>query len=401
MNKKKTFNLLLLAQSLSAFGDNAVYSVIMGMLLMLVKSGQMSLVEFGVASAIYANCLFLPYVLFAPGLGWISDHFTKRRVLIFANIIKAIGCSIGLAGVLTGHNLMILGYLVVGLGAAVYSPAKYGIIPELKTEEELVKANAAMEMTTIFSILIGIIGGGLLIDNLGESTSFLILVMVYFGAVMFNILMDESNISHKDERLVTAMKDFNGSLKTTFNKKFLYIPMLGTTIFWFSASFVKLNLSTWGQYVVKLDTATSIALLALWLSVGIIIGSFTAGRMFKTGQIRQSWIFGLGMGLAVLLMVVRYCNYYLMMGELVILGILGGLFLIPLNAAIQAKADLRDIGKIIAIQNFLENGSMLLSAGFFWYMNKLSWSSIITFVSIGGFLCLINVLWLRPALKKL
>lgn len=401
MNKKKTFNVLLIAQSLSAFGDNAVYSVIMGILLVLVKSNQMTLLEFGVASALYANCLFLPYVLFAPGLGWISDHYTKRKVLVFANLIKAAGVLIGLAGLISGHNLLILSYLTIGFGAAVYSPAKYGIIPELKTEEELVKANAAIEMTTIFSILIGIIGGGLLIDNLGDKSSFLILALVYLGAMMFNILMDESNIAHKDEKLVYAIKDFQGSLKSVLGNRYLLIPMLGTTIFWLSASFVKLNLQTWGQYVVKLETATALALLALWLSIGIIIGSFIAGRVFKTGQVKQSWIFGFGMGLAVLIMVLGYCNYYLMMVELVALGILGGLFLIPLNAAIQAKADLRNIGKVIAIQNFLENGSMLLSAGFFWYMNKIEWSAIITFVCIGGFLCLINVLWLRKSLRKL
>lgn len=401
MNKKKTFNVLLIAQSLSAFGDNAVYSVIMGILLILVKSNQMTLLEFGVASALYANCLFLPYVLFAPGLGWISDHFTKRRVLIIANLVKAVGCFVGLAGLISGHNLLIISYLIVGLGAAVYSPAKYGIIPELKTEEELVKANAAVEMTTIFSILIGIIGGGLLIDNLGDKASYGILCFVYLVAVLFNVLMDESNICHKDEKIITAVKDFQGSLKSVFANRYLLIPMLGTTIFWFSASFVKLNLQTWGQYVVKLETATALALLALWLSIGIIIGSFLAGRKFKTGQVAQSWVFGLGMGLTVLVMVLLYSNYYLMMAELVVLGIMGGLFMIPFNAAIQAKADLRNIGKIIAIQNFLENGSMLLSAGFFWYMNKIEWSAIITFVCIGGFLCLINVLWLRKSLKKL
>ena len=126
MNKKKTFNLLLIAQSLSAFGDNAIYSVIMGIILALVKSNQMTLLEFGVASALYANCLFLPCVLFTPGLGWISDHYTKRKALVFANLIKAAGALIGLAGLIAGHNLLILSYLIIGLGAAVYSPAKYG-----------------------------------------------------------------------------------------------------------------------------------------------------------------------------------------------------------------------------------------------------------------------------------
>ncbi|MFH1259715.1 MAG: MFS transporter [Elusimicrobiota bacterium] len=401
MNKKKTFNLLLIAQSLSAFGDNAVFSVIMGMLLGLVKTNQLTLIQFGFTSAIYANCLFLPYVVFAPILGWFSDRYTKKNVLIYGNLIKAFGCLIGLIGVIIGKNLMVASYLMIGIGAAVYSPSKYGIIPELKAEEDLVKANAAIEMTTIFSILIGIIGGSLLIDNLGEKNSYFVLTVVFFAAVFFNYLMDESHIRNTEAVITKSIVDFKISVRNIFTNRYLLIPVLGTAIFWFAASFLKLNLQTWGQEALKLSTATSLSLLALWLSLGIIVGSFIAGEKYKTGQIRQTWIFGLGMGLLILIMAAKYFNYGLVIVELILLGALGGIFLIPLNAAIQAKADLKNIGKVIAIQNFLENGAMLISSGCFYSLNKAAVSSIFTFISLGGFLCLINILWLRPSLKKL
>lgn len=401
MNKKKTFNLLLIAQSLGAFSDNAVYSVIMGMLLELVKSNKIDLARFGVDSAIYANCLFLPYVLFAPVLGFLSDRFTKRNILITANIIRASGCFLALIGASNDTNLMIAAYLLVGMGAAVYSPSKYGIIPELKEEKDLVKANAAMEMATIFSILIGIICGAILVDTVGPKGSFFILTMVYLSASILNFFMDKSYIRNENEIFIKSVSSFKQSLQNILSNRYLYIPVIGTTIFWLSGSFIKLNLQTWGQYTLKLQSATSISLLALWLSIGIIFGSFTAGRKFQTGQIKQSWYFGLFMGIVIVLMAIKYFGYGVVICELILVGGLGGLFLIPLNAVIQARSEHKHIGKTIAIQNSFENGAMLLSSGMFWFLNKISMSPDMTFIFLGGVLCALNIVLLRPLLKKL
>lgn len=400
INKKKTFNLLLAAQSLGAFGDNAVYSVIMGILLEQVRQNKITLLEFGSSSAIYINCLFLPFIILAPFVGWLSDRYEKRTVLISANLIKALGCFIGLLGILIGKHLLIISYLIVGVGSAIYSPSKYGIIPELRNEEELVKGNAAIEMSTIFSILAGVLGGGILIDNIGAKNSFFVLFLVYAVASFINFLMDRSKIYNKNAFFSKSISDFNLSMKSIFKNKLLYIPVIGTAIFWSSASFVRLNLQTWGQNVVRLSTATQISMLALWLSIGIIIGSFIAGKIFKTGQIKQSWIFGFSMGFVILVMVLKYLYYGALIGELVVLGALGGLFLIPLNAIIQARSVQRNIGKVISIQNCFENTSMLLSSCFFWIFSRISISSDKTFFVIGGFLCLISILFLKPSLKK-
>ena len=178
------------------------------------------------------------------------------------------------------------------------------------------------------------------------------------------------------------------------------MTVIGTSVFWSSASFVKLNLQTWGQQVLQLATATSISLLALWLSIGIIIGSFLAGKLFKTGHIRHSWLFGFAMGAVILVMVLGRGSYGIVTVELILLGALGGLFMIPLNAALQDRSEMKDMGKVIAIQNFFENGAMLGSAGVFWLMNTLSFSSVATFIAIGGALCTVNLLVLFPLLRQ-
>jgi LPLT family lysophospholipid transporter-like MFS transporter len=400
MRKKRTFNLLIAAQSLSAFGDNAVYSVIVGMLLQSVAGGKLTPVEFGVVSAVYANCFFLPYVLFAPVVGWITDHFEKRSVLFAANLIKAAGAAIGCAGILSGINLNMLSYLVIGTGAAIYSPSKYGIIPELKNEAELVKANAAIEMTTIVSILTGILGGSLLVDHLRPEICFLVLFVIYGMAAVINHAMDRSGICNHSLVISRSFSDFMLAAKTIIADKLLLVAVFGTAIFWGFAAFTKLNLQTWGQSVLKLQTATEISMLVLWLSIGIILGSILAGKFLKTGAIKGSWRFGFFTGIVVCVMVLFYIHYAFTMAELILIGMLGGLFVIPLNAEVQARSGTGNIGKVISIQNCYENGAMLLSTGIFWLFNKLSFSSTSTFLIIGGFLCLTCVLWLKPLLKK-
>jgi LPLT family lysophospholipid transporter-like MFS transporter len=400
MNKTITFRLLLAAQSLSAFGDNAVFSVIAAVLLGLVKTHQLSLPQLGVQSAVFANCLLLPYVVLAPLAGWLSDRFPKKHILVAANLIKVLGCLLAVLSAATGQAAYLAAYLIIGIGAAIYSPSKYGIIPELKDEAGLVRANAAMEMTTILAILTGIVGGGLLFDRCGAPTSFLILLGLYSLATVLNAGMGSPRQAQPDERFGRAAADFGSTLKKVSLTPALAIPVFGTTIFWFSASFIKLNLQTWGQHTVGLTTATQLSLLALWLSAGIVIGSFLAGKIFRTGQIRPTWRFGLAMGALVLVMVGKYVNYWLLAGELVVLGALGGIFLIPLNAELQANAELEKIGKVIAIQNLFENGAMLLSAGLFWGVSMLSVSPVLTFVLIGVILCLVNIVWLRPAVER-
>jgi LPLT family lysophospholipid transporter-like MFS transporter len=398
--QKRTFNLLLVAQSLSAFGDNAVYSVIMGILLQACNNGKISLAEFGVLSAIYANCLFLPFFLLAPWLGWISDRYEKRSVLISANTMKAAGALLGYLGIISGQHCFLLSYLVIGIGAAVYSPSKYGIIPELNEEAKLVKANAAVEMTTIMSILTGFVGGGLLIDNLSPATCFMILTILYGAAAVLNQRMDRSGVCDPALVFKRAFPEFKRSMRTIITDKILYVCVCGTVILWGSAAFIKLNLQTWGQSALKLTTMTDISLLALWLSIGIIIGSFAAGRYFKTGEIRGAWRFGSLMGLCTCLMVFWYRPEAVVVIMLIIIGMLGGIYLIPLNAEIQARSDRHNIGKVISIQNCYENGAMLLSTGIFWSLNKLDVIPSVTLLMIGGLVCLVNVLWLRSLLKK-
>ena len=223
---------------------------------------------------------------------------------------------------------------------------------------------------------------------------------VYGLAALINHTMDRSGISNRALALARALSDFKLASRAIMTDKRLLVSVFGTAIFWAFAAFTKLNLQTWGQSVLKLTTATDISMLVLWLSFGIILGSLLAGKYLKTGAIKASWKFGLLTGLVTCLMALFYIHYGLAVTELFLIGMLGGLFIIPLNAEVQARSSTENIGKVVSIQNFYENGSMLLSSGVFWLFSKLAMDSTTTFLIIGGFLCLISIFWLKPLLKK-
>lgn len=135
------------AQFLSAFGDNALLFATLA----LMKQQFYPDWSQPILQMVFVGA----YILFAPFVGQIADSFAKGRVMMFANSLKLLGA----LSICAGINPF-LGYTLVGIGAAAYSPAKYGILGELTTGDKLVKANGLMESSTIAAILLGSVAGG-------------------------------------------------------------------------------------------------------------------------------------------------------------------------------------------------------------------------------------------------
>jgi len=166
VSNRRNYPLLLASQFLSAFADNFILMLILGPLLIELKNGKITAMQQSLANIYYTSLLLIPYVLFAPMAGYLNDRFSKNRWLIGGNLIKVAGSAVVAMSIAFGPVWMAVGYFIVGLGACVYSPAKYGILPEILPNERLVKANGMMEMLTLVAILTGIIGGSLAFDNL-------------------------------------------------------------------------------------------------------------------------------------------------------------------------------------------------------------------------------------------
>jgi LPLT family lysophospholipid transporter-like MFS transporter len=400
MKSRRNYFLLLASQFLNAFGVQAVLFVIIGQLTFQHNKGLVSAKQLGIANALYACLLYLPYVGFAPLAGFLNDRFSKTRWLLGGNLIGLAG--VGIASLsLLGHSFwQSIGYFVVGLGACIFSPAKYGILPEILPTERLVKANGTIEMLTLVAILSGIMGGGAMIQKLRVDVCFGLLALNFGVASLLTFFMEKTTFK-PDVLLRSSAQEFFGHFKNLMTGGRFAKMLVGTAIFWGCGATLKTNFQAWGLSTLGLTSNIEISLLNLWLMIGIVIGSILAGQLHRVGDLRWTQRYGLGLAGLILLvgLIGKQTPHTLIVSILIAAGACGGLFLIPLNAALQAESDQTKLGKTIAVQNFVNNIAMLSGGGFIYLATNLdstpSGNFLILSVLVAAFVC-----WLKiPALK--
>lgn len=380
MSQTRNFPLLLAGQFLGAFGDNAILAVIVGQLVYLQKAGAITTAELRTSNTIYTSLLFVPYVLLAPLAGYLNDRYAKTAGLAGGNALKLLGTGLCALSVSQGAMWQGIGYLMVGVGACFYGPAKYGILPEILPRERLVKANGLVELLTLVAILGGAIGGSVLADVFKDRVlvSYGVLGGIFGAALACNFLMTPT--PHKPEvRLGRSVGEFTGHLRDLLRDPRLGRVLIGTALFWVCGAAMKINFQPWGLEVLQLPDNTQIALLGLWLSVGVMGGSILAGQLHAVGDLRRTRAYGFALaGMLALLFtveslgfwrtpVVRLGPLHLVVPVVLLLlaaGVAAGLFLIPLNAALQAESDAARLGKTIAVQNLGDNLGMLLAGAY-------------------------------------
>jgi LPLT family lysophospholipid transporter-like MFS transporter len=380
MSKTRNYPLLLAGQFLGAFGDNAILAVIVGQLVYLQKAGTITTAELRTSNTIYTSLLFVPYVLLAPLAGYLNDRYAKTAWLTGGNALKLLGT--GLCALSVSHGAMWqgIGYLMVGVGACFYGPAKYGILPEILPRDRLVKANGLVELLTLLAILGGAIGGSVLADVFKDRVlvSYGVLGGIFGAALLCNLFMTPT--PHKpDVRLGQSVGEFTGHLRDLLRDPRLSRVLIGTALFWVCGAAMKINFQPWGLEVLQLPDNTQIALLGLWLSVGVMVGSILAGQLHAVGDLRRTRAYGFALaGMLALLATVNSFGFWrtpvVQLGPLhlvvpvvlllVAAGVAAGLFLIPLNAALQAESNPDRLGKTIAVQNLGDNLGMLLAGAY-------------------------------------
>lgn len=359
---------LLLAQFLSAFADNAILFTIIAIVL---KNGQGN----DTYTSLLQGCLLVPFVLFAPWVGPFADKQPKKRVLLFANIIKMVGASLMLFDAST-----FVAYGIVGLGAAIYAPAKYGILPELVRHNELVKANGWIEGSTLLAILAGGIIGGKVAD-VSPTIAIALTLTLYFLAAVLALFIHSEFIAKPRER--AALPHFIYMLKTLFVIPRARFATLGVSLFWAAGVVIRVGLVAWAPIVLGITQSEKIAELSVALVIGIAIGAACAPMLIPLEKLRQARIAAYLMGLFVMLL--AYTDHiWMTRGTLLLIGLCGGIFLVPINAALQEIGH-KTIGSggAVAIQGFFENLSMLISVGLFALAMKAQISPIHALFSLG------------------
>ncbi|MBX9675915.1 MAG: lysophospholipid transporter LplT [Methylotenera sp.] len=382
----KGFYTLLIAQFLSALADNALLFAAIALL------QQMQAPEWH--EPLLLQFFVISYIVLAPFVGSFADALPKGRVMFLANGIKFIG---SLAMILGMPPLYAYG--IVGIGAAAYSPAKYGILTELLPSDKLVSANGWMEGSTVIAIILGAIIGGKM-ASISPQGAMIIIAFMYLVAAAFNMFIPKLPIDHaiakKDPLYI--LSDFYRSFVALWRDPQGQVSLSVTTLFWGAGATLRLVVIAWAGIVLGfgLDHATQ---LTATVAIGVALGSVIAARFITLENSVKVLPAGIVMGVLVIA-VAFVAEWHIAALLLFTIGVLSGFFVVPLNALLQHRGHLLiGAGHSIAVQNFNENLGILILSGAYTLMVKANIEINHIVVIFGAFviisMSLINRLYRR------
>lgn len=403
------FYCIMLAQFLSSLADNALLIAAIALLASLNAPDWMT--------PLLKLFFVVSYVLLAAWVGIFADSMPKGRVMFLTNFVKACGCLLMLFG---GHPL--LAYAIVGIGAAAYSPAKYGILTELLPPEKLVVANGWIEGLTVGSIILGVVLGGVLIrpdvaqpilDGLHlqavgltsyADAAIFAVTFVYVAASIVNLAIPDTGARYPKQPFdpVDSIRNFLGSCKLLWTDPLGQISLSVTTLFWGAGAVLQFLVLKWCDHALGMNLSEGAVMQAV-VSIGIAAGAVLAA--WKIPLKRSLKVLPMGIVMGALVTCTAYFNaglapaggFSLFGAEvswaaviaglvMIAVGVCAGFFVVPMNALLQHRGHvLMSAGRSIAVQNFNENLSILTMLGVYAILIKLDLSVPLTMVLFGLF----------------
>ena len=414
----RSFYIIMAAQFFSSLADNALLIAAIALLVQLNAPAWMT--------PLLKLFFVLSYVILAAFVGAFADSRPKGNVMFITNTIKFVGCVVMLFG---SHPLF--AYAIVGLGAAAYSPAKYGILTELLPPEKLVAANGWIEGLTVGSIIMGTVLGGVLIsstvsqsllsfdmpaletgiDTPAES-AIMIIMMIYVIAALINLRIPDTGARYVSQKTnpIELVKDFAVCFKTLWNDRLGQISLAVTTLFWGAGATLQFIVIKWAQVALHMSLSQGAILQAI-SAVGVAGGAVWAAWRVPLRHSLSVLPYGIAMGLVVCIMAVYNSDmlpntvlwtvgklqvnlnlipaYFL----LILVGWLAGYFVVPMNALLQHRGHvLMSAGHSIAVQNFNENISVLVMLLIY---SLLIWlDASVQYVIIGFGIAVSLIMWM-------
>ncbi len=387
---KKGFYTIMSAQFFSSLADNALFVAAIE----LLKSTGSPTWHIPALSPMFA----LFYVILAPFLGAFADAVPKGKVMFISNGVKVVGCLMMLFG---AHPL--LSYAVVGLGAAAYSPAKYGILTELLPNSQLVKANGWIEGLTILSVILGVVLGGQLVGNVvsrqllafdlpmfdtgiktAPEAAIVVIGFLYVIAALFNLRIPRTDAPLQPiaGNVTYLLRDFSSCNARLWGDKLGQISLSTTTLFWGILGNLRVIVFAWAAAALGY-TVTQASTLVGVVAIGTAVGAIVASTRMRLDQATKVIPLGIGMGVLMIglnfLTDVRVAAPFLIM-----LGAIGGYLVVPMNALLQHRgANLMGAGRSIAVQNFNEQACILGLGAFLTGMTKFGLGAFTTITIFG------------------
>jgi acyl-[acyl-carrier-protein]-phospholipid O-acyltransferase / long-chain-fatty-acid--[acyl-carrier-protein] ligase len=360
--KDRGFFCFFWTQFLGAFNDN-FYKIIVSFVAIdrVPAAGSRSLYL-----SLIAFLFVLPSALFSAYAGQLADRYSKRKVLVAVKVFEVIVMGLGLCAFFLERIEPMLGIVfLMGLHATFFSPAKYGILPEMLPDKDLSRSNGLLEMSTFLAIILGTSLGGAIYTIWKERLEFigLALVLIAIAGTVISIGITRVPPSGAKKSLnLNPWTEIWGGLRRLYGEEALWLTVVGISFFWFLGVLVQTDLLLFGKEILRLDEA-HIGLLGTFLAVGIGMGSLAAGRL--SGDKIELGLVPMGcaaMALSAIMIFLSMSSYTLVVVGLILLGFSAGLFIVPLNALLQQRSGKEEKGQLIATNNFLNTVGMLMAA---------------------------------------
>jgi acyl-[acyl-carrier-protein]-phospholipid O-acyltransferase/long-chain-fatty-acid--[acyl-carrier-protein] ligase len=356
----------LWTQFLGAFNDNLFKIVVSLLAVRLAANPADASFQLSLVGAIF----ILPFVLFSGYAGQLADVYSKRTVLVVTKSLEIVATLLGLIAFMLGHlEITYVVLFLFALQATFFSPAKYGILPELLPDSELSRANGILEMSTFAAIVLGTAVGSFMFDA-WYSQLWLIGIIVVVIAVAGTALsfgIPQVRAASAGSRVsINPWSEIVAGTKRLFGDRVLWLTVIGLSYFWFLGALLQLVMVLFGKEVMGLDDRW-VGLLLTFAAVGIAAGSMAAGRLSGDKvELGLAPLGSIGMGLFAILLSRAGHSFILAAADLALVGFFGGLFAVPLNALLQQRSGEQEKGRLMATNNVFNMVGILLASGALW-----------------------------------
>jgi acyl-[acyl-carrier-protein]-phospholipid O-acyltransferase/long-chain-fatty-acid--[acyl-carrier-protein] ligase len=359
--RRQGFQSFLWTQFLGAFNDN-LFKIVVSMLAVHLVAAERAGRELSIVSAIF----ILPFLIFSGYAGQLADVYSKRTVLVVSKSLEIVAASIGLVAFLFGHlQLTYVSLFLIALQATFFSPAKYGILPEILPDRDLSRANGLLEMSTFVAIVLGTAVGGYLLDVSGNHVWIIGLVVVAVAiagtATSFGIPPVEAAApGQRIDR--NPWGEIWIGVRALRRDRVLWLTVIGISYFWFLGSLLQMVVVLFGKTTMGLSD-TWVGVLTAFAAIGIGAGSMAAGRLSGDKvELGLAPIGAIGMGVFAIALARSGGSFAVAAINLTLVGFFGGLFAVPLNALLQQRSDGKEKGRLMATNNFLNMVAIMLAS---------------------------------------
>lgn len=399
--KSRGFKALLATQFLGALNDNIFKLVVtlMAIEVFVTKTG-------GAGYISLAGALFiLPFMLFAPLAGFLSDRFSKAAII---RVAKFIEIALMIAGGICMYNATVLGLLVVlflmGLQSTLFSPAKYGILPEMLISDELSRGNGFIQFWTFTAILIGTAIGGPLMEIADPRKITIAVAVVVIAVIGFLTSLSVTRVAaaSPEKRLeLNGVKLLFTTLKTMSQQRELFLAVAAAAFFWFVGALIQLNTLLYAAQILQVGNI-QMGLLLTALAVGIGLGSLIAGKLSaQKVELGLVPLGALGLALCSLGLGLIRESYITALVWMFGLGLSGGFYIVPINAFIQKMSPTEVRGSFLAAASFVTSGAMVLASVTLWVLKdplSLSAAQLYLFISFLSIVAMVIIVKVMPAM---